>query len=149
MYEIFDGITNAWSEVKHISEITGLSVAALIGCAAVVYLDPTARKFAIRTAVLVAVGYWGFIFAYHQGNADKKAECDAADASRAQQFEQRDKRTNMAITAQYDLKIMSLQKINAAQQQQIDSYEHKLLAAKSGGACPLGNDALRLRNHAK
>lgn len=146
MFEIFDGVTQAWREVAHISEITGVSVAALCSCGLVVYLDPTARKFAIRTAVLVVAGYGLFVFAYHQGSADKQDQWTAANAEAAEAAKTRDADVSKATAAQYEPKIAALTKQSADLQKQVASYEKSILADKSRSTCSLGAAALRLRN---
>ena len=146
MFEVFDGITQAWREVAHISEITGISVFALVGCGAVVYLDPTARKFAIRTAVLVVAGYGLFVFAYNQGRGDNEARHVAANAALAEAAKTRDATVSKTIAAQYEPQIAALTKRSADLQKQVASYEKTILADKSRGSCSLGAAALRLRN---
>jgi O-methyltransferase involved in polyketide biosynthesis len=147
---MFEGITQSWGEIAHISEITGLSIFAIIGCGVVVYLDPTARKFAIRTAVLVVAGYSFFIFAYHQGSADKKAQWDQANAEAAEARKTQDADVNQFVAKKYD-------PIIATEQHQAETNDHATLANLSaaattnapptGGPCRLGAAPLRLRNH--
>jgi hypothetical protein len=145
MFDILDGVTQAWREVAHISEITGMSVFTLVACALLVYFDPTARKFAIHTAAVVVAGYCLFIFAYHQGSDDKGAQWAAANAQADEARKARDAEVSKTIASQYEPQIAALNKQSADLKRQVASYEKSLLTDKSRGSS-LGAAPLRLRN---
>jgi hypothetical protein len=141
MFEMFDGITSAWGEVRHISELTGLSVGLLLAMAALIYCDPTARKLAIRTAAAVVAAYFLAIFAYHLGFADEKAQRDAADARAALARKNQDASAETKLATDFPPPTKT--------DDQVSPDEAKILAdlaAAAGGSCQLGSGALRLRH---
>lgn len=116
MFEALSGIASAWREIVHVGELTGLSVGMVAGLAALAYFDPTLRKFAIRTAIVLILGYWAMLYAYHMGSADKQAEWKAANAAEAQREASRDKKAPQAADAETELKVLRDQ-INRDQEQ--------------------------------
>jgi hypothetical protein len=142
MFEFFSDVAAAWREVEHISEWTGLSVGMLAVLGAVIYFDPTARKLAIRIAVLVFVGYWLGIYFYHLGAGDVRAQWAAANLKEAAKAELRDSSIEKQLTTDNPAP-------TAADQKQAETDEANVLAAVAGAAgvpCQLGADALRLRH---
>ncbi|MGD0420550.1 MAG: hypothetical protein ABSA68_13390 [Xanthobacteraceae bacterium] len=146
MFEVFTGISQAWREIEHISEITGFSVTLLVGLAALAYLDPGIRKWAIRGGIFVILAYVGGMTLYGLGAKDVRGQWNAADAKADKERVTRDKTINDALETKYAPQITALTKQSADLQKQVEAYEKKLLADKSAGAsCQLGADALRLR----
>lgn len=88
------------SELLHLSAITGLSVSVLVGLGVLVYVDPDARRFAIRTGVVVCIAYGGSMLGYVWGAKDIKAQWDAANVREAAAVARRDK--NQAILSGND-----------------------------------------------
>ncbi len=122
MFSFVYAIAGAWREILHISEWTGMSVGALAGAAAIIYLDPTARVFAIRAAIFVTVAYIGALYAYHLGTADKQAQWNAANARAAAQIAQRDQEAPAVADAK--IEVAALRKAAALDQEQINALRH-------------------------
>lgn len=142
MFDLFD----AWREIAHIAEFTGLSVGLLAGLAALAWFDPLIRGLAVRLAIVVAIGYTALMFGIHLGSTDKQAQWDQADKEAAAARVTRDKAVDMALDAKYQPQILALTKQSADLQRQVDAYENNALAHKLGDAsCQLGAAALRLR----
>ena len=141
MFEIFDAITGAWDEIRHISEITGLSIGLLIAMALLIWCDPLARKLAIRIAVVVVAAYFLVLFAYHLGHADEKALRDAADARAAAARVEQDNSNEQKLQTDFPPPPKTAD--------QVSPDEAKILAdlaAAAGSSCQLGSGALRLRH---
>lgn len=106
MLEVLSGIASAWREILHVGELTGLSVGMIGGLGFLAWFDPTLRKFAIRTTIVLILGYWAMLYAYHMGTADKQAEWKAANAAEAQREASRDKQAPQVADAETELKVL-------------------------------------------
>lgn len=138
MFEILDAITQAYREVAHLAEWTGLSIGIIVGLGALVYFDPALRKIAIRIAVGVICAYLLTMYAYHIGIADKKAEWDRANARAAAEIKQRD--DNAAVQGATDAADIAanLQAGKKLDQEQVDALR------KLDASChPIVGDQLR------
>jgi hypothetical protein len=138
MFEAVSVAFQGWREVLHISEWTGISIGALGLLAFGAYMLPETRALAIRTAIVVAVGYVGLLYGDHTGRADVTAQWDAANAKAKAAAAAED------ASAQKDLDAKYLQQQNDALQQQVKDYESKMVGV-AGGTCQLGAGPLRLR----
>lgn len=136
MFEVLSGIASAWREIVHVAELTGLSVGAVLGLAALAYFDPAIRKFAIRAAIVLIAGYWAMLYAYHMGSTDKLAEWKAANATEHQREVSRDQRAPQAADADTEL--------NALRDQIKKDQEQIHALHDADAAChPISADELR------
>lgn len=90
MYDALQAIGDAWREVEHISEWTGMSIGMLLVCAGVIYAVPTWRGAAIHAAIVVVAGYMLAIWCYHVGASDRQAKWDAQNRRVAAALGRRD-----------------------------------------------------------
>jgi hypothetical protein len=137
----------AWREVLHVSEWTGLSVGALAGLAAIAWFFPPARTLAIGAGIAVAVAYGALLYGNHTGRDDVLAEWTAANAKAAADAKARDDAAAAAAEQKYAPIIADLQAQADARDQQVSDYESKIVGLS--GACPLGEPPLRLRHRSK
>jgi hypothetical protein len=142
MFEMLSGLGDIWREIAHISELTGISVGVLVALAVLAYLDPTARAFAIRAAVLVSVAYASGLYENHVGRVDERAVWVAANAKIAKEAEARDTDAAKAAEAKYGPVIAARDRTIINLRQQVQNYARSI---KSAPACPIGAPALRLR----
>jgi hypothetical protein len=145
MLETLRGIAQAWREILHVSELTGLSVGALGVIAFVVWFDPDVRKLAIRFAVLVVYSYLVALFFLHLGAGDVRAEWANDNLRAAGESEARDVGADKTLATDFDPQIQ-------ANRKQADSDDHQILADLSAVAatnCELGPRPLRLRNRSR
>ena len=146
MFEFVGVILQAWREIAHIAEWTGLSIGTLVALGFLAYLDPDLRKLAIRGALLAGAAYCLGIFAYHVGSADKQAEWNAANVQAAQNARSRDAAADKATEAVYGPIIAARDQMIAELNSKVRDYETKL--SHGSDKCPLGTEPLRLRNGA-
>jgi hypothetical protein len=142
LLDLLDNIAAARREIAHVSELTGLSALALIGLGVLVYLDPVARKFAVRTALAVAVLYGACIYTYRLGATDVRAECHAADVAAAKAREVQDVSIDTELGKEFPPAPPAAEGVTQDERDTIAA-----ISAAAAGACRLGADALRLRNH--
>jgi len=136
MLEIAGSLFDFWSEIKHLGELTGLSIGALVALAALVYFDPALRGVAIRVAAAVVLGYALSIYWYHVGSADKQLQWNAANAQAEAQAELRDKEAPAVADA--DSELETLRNAVKADEEQINALR------KADAAChPIDGDQLR------
>lgn len=148
---MFEGIglaLQAWREVLHVSEWTGLSVGVLAGLGALAWFFPPARTLAISAGIAVAVGYGGLIWGNHTGRDDVLREWDAANARAAAAAASDDTDAQKALDAKYLPIIAALQKQADDRNAQANVNDGKIVGAMAG-ACQLGSAPLRLRGKPK
>lgn len=149
MFEAGSVAFQAWREVLHVSEWTGLSVGMLAGLGALAWFVPPARTLAIAAGAAIAIAYGGLVIGNHTGRADVHAEWDAANerAKAAAAVEDADAK------AALDAKYLQTQNDSAAYaadlQAQVRDYESKMVGMAAAGACQLGDPPLRLRQPRK
>lgn len=144
---MFEGIGlafQAWREVLHVSEWTGLSVGVLAGLGALAWFFPPARTLAIGTGIAVAVGYGGLIVGNHTGRNDVLAEWDAANARAKAAAAAADVDAQKSLDAKYLPIIAALQKRAEDLSAQANRNDSKTVGMVAG-ACQLGTAPLRLR----
>lgn len=130
-----------WTEVLRVGAWTGLSIGSIAGLGALAFYVPAVRGAAIGLAIAIGCFYGGELHGNSVGRADVKAQWDAADAQATAAREQRDAQIAKDIEAKYAPQI-------AAGKAEDDKIENGVVAAIAG-SCPLGVDALKLRNRSK
>lgn len=141
----------AWREVLHVSEWTGLSVGVLAGLGALAWFVPPARTLAIGAGVAVALGYGGLMYGNHTGRADVQLEWDAANARAKAAAATEDADAQKTLDAKYQPIIAALQKQADDLKRRADrngNDDSKVVGAMAG-ACQLGSAPLRLRKPAR
>lgn len=155
MFEALQSALAVWRTVLHISEWSGLSIGALAGGAALVYYVPLARKFVVRGAVVVVVGWVCLIHGDRTGRVDLQAQWDAAKAAAEHAQQMRDAGIAFDLQRQYQPQLEALQQQSDERKARADAYEQKIVALlakppQPGAAadrCQLGVAAVRMRGH--
>lgn len=148
---MFEGIGlafQAWREVLHVSEWTGLSVGVLAGLGAAAWFLPPVRSLAIRGAIVVAVAYGALLYGNHTGRDDVLKEWDAANTRAAAAKDAADADAQKGLDAKYLPVIAALQKQADDRNAQANVNDGKIVGAMAG-ACQLGSAPLRLRKPAR
>ena len=139
MFTIFD----AWREIAHVAELTGVSVGVLVALAALAFFDPVSRGFVIRFGLIVIIIYACLMCGLHLGASDVRAQWDAANARAAAEAKARDDAAAKATADTFNPTIEARDKEIADLKLMVSQYEARLSKTHP---CPLGSNALRLRD---
>lgn len=152
MFEALADVAAAWRTLLHISEWSGLSLGALVGGAALIYLVPASRKLVILGAVGVLIGYVCVIHGDRVGRSDLQKQWDDSRTKAEAAQKARDADVARDLERKYQPELAGLQRLADERKARSDAYEKQilsLLAKAPAGAgashtCELGAAADRM-----